>query len=108
MTPITKNRVFYAALFLCMAMLFFVVFFAGRDKTRLKTFRSASGWGYTVSTQGKMVICQPFIPAIEGNKPFATKSDARKAGKIIVNRLREGAEPSLSKVELLKAGIRIF
>jgi hypothetical protein len=88
-------------------MLFFVVFFAGRDKTRLITFRSGSGWGYAVSTHGKVVICQPFIPAIEGNKPFATKSDARKTGKIIVTRLSEGAEPSLSADELIKAGIRI-
>lgn len=107
MTPITNKRAFYAALLLCMAMLFFVVFFAGRDKTRLKTFRSGSGWGYAITTQGVMVICQPFIPAIEGNKPFATKSDARKAGKIVVTRLSEGAEPSLSADELIKAGIRI-
>jgi hypothetical protein len=107
MTPITKKRAFYSALLLCFAMLFFVVFFTGRDKTRLKTFRSGSGWGYAVSTQGKVVICQPFIPAIEGNKPFATKSDAKKAGKIIVTRLSEGAEPSLSADELIKAGIRI-
>jgi hypothetical protein len=54
-----------------------------------------------------VVICQPFIPAIEGNKPFATKSDARKAGKIIVTRLSEGADPSLTADELHKAGIRI-
>jgi hypothetical protein len=108
MTPITKKRAFYSALLLCFAMLFFVVFFTGRDKTRLTTFRSGSGWGYAVSTQGKVVICQPFIPAIEGNKPFATKSDAKKAGKIIVTRLIEGAEPSLSKDELLRAGVRII
>jgi hypothetical protein len=108
MTPITKKRAFYVALLLCMTILVSVVFFAGRDKTRLKTFRSAGGWGYTVSTKGVMVICQPFIPAIEGNKPFVTKSDARKAGKIIATRLSEGAEPSLSKDELLKAGVRIF
>jgi hypothetical protein len=107
MTPITKKRSFYAVLLLCMAALFSVVFFAGRDKTRLETFRSGSGWGYAVSTQGKIVISQPFIPAIEGNKPFATKSDARKAGKIIIIRFREGAEPSLSADELLKAGIRL-
>jgi len=101
----TRKRAFYAAVLMCLAMLFFVVFFECRDKTRLKTFKSGSGWGYIVSTQGKEVICQPFIPAIEGNKPFATRSDARKAGKIVVTRLNEGTEPSLSADELIKAGI---
>ncbi len=90
-----------------MATMFFVVFFTGRDNTRLVTFRSGSGWGYIVSTQGKVVICQPFIPAIEGNKPFATKGDARKVGKMIMKRLSENADPSLTAYELHKAGIRI-
>jgi hypothetical protein len=107
MTPIIKKRSFRAALLICMAALFFVVFFGGRDNTRLETFRSGSGWGYIVSTQGKVVICQPFIPAVEGNKPFATKGDARKAGKMMIKRLSENADPSLTSDELHKAGIRI-
>ena len=95
------------ALLSSLAALLFVVFFTGRDDHGLETFRSESGWGYRVSTHPERVIWQPFIPAIEGNKPFATRKDARRAGKMIIEKLNEGSDPSLTAEELRKAGIRL-
>jgi hypothetical protein len=101
------NKCLPAALLLSATVLAFVVFFTGRDNIRLKTFKSETGWGYTVSVDGKVVICQPFIPAIEGNRPFATRSDARKTGRMMIDRFNHGVDPSLSPDDLHKAGIRI-
>jgi hypothetical protein len=91
-----------------LAALCFFVFFTGRDDTRLTTFRSESGWGYTISTQDrKVVICQPYIPAVEGKRPFVTRKDARRAARIVKARIDTGKDPSVGTDELLKAGVRI-
>lgn len=106
MTLTTKQYI-ATALLSSLAALFFIVFFEGRDDTRLATYRSESGWGYSVSTEDKVVIMQPFIPAIEGRVPFETRRDARRAGEIVRERLIKGDNPSLSPEDLKKAGIGI-
>jgi Domain of unknown function (DUF4907) len=104
---LTTRKYFATALLSSLAALFFIVFFTGRDDSGLNTFRSECGWGYTVSTYDKVVIVQPFIPAIEGRIPFETRGDARRAGEIVLERLIKGDDPSLSREDLQKAGIRI-
>jgi len=101
----TINKYFVLALLSSLAVLFIVVFFTGRDDLRLNTFRSGNGWGYSVSVNDKVIIMQPIIPAVEGKKPFATRKDARKAGKMMIEKMMEGHEPSLSLDELRMAGI---
>ncbi len=103
----TIKRYFAPALLSSLAALFFVVFFTGRDDTGLTTFRSECGWGYSVTALGKVVIWQPYIPAVEGMKPFEKSRDARRAGKIVVERLRNGEDPTLTREDLQKAGIGI-
>lgn len=103
----TIKRYFIPALLISLAVLCFIVFFTGRDDARLKTFKTESGWGYVISTQDKMVIRQPFIPAIEGKKPFETRGDARRAGQIIKHKIEAREDPTVNVEELLKAGVRI-
>lgn len=101
------KRFFIPTLLSSLTALLFVVFFTGRDETRLRTFRSEGGWGYTVTIRERMVIRQPFIPAIEGRKPFDTRNDARKAGKMVMQKISAGEIPSISAEELSEAGIGI-
>lgn len=103
----TIKRYLAPALLTSLAALFFVVFFTGRDDIGLTTFRSECGWGYSVTALGKVVIWQPYIPAVEGMKPFEKSRDAKKAGEIVVERLRNGEDPSLTREDLQKAGIGI-
>jgi hypothetical protein len=103
----TIRKYFIPTLLSSLAALCFFVFFTGRDDIRLKTFRSESGWGYSVYTQKKVVIWQPYIPAVEGKKSFETKRDARRAGKITKGKLATGQDPSINVEELIKAGVRI-
>lgn len=94
-------------LLLFAAALLFVVFFRGRDNLRLSTFRSEFGWGYTISRNERVIVYQPYIPAIEGTKPFLTRSDARRTARIVASRIRKGVPPAIRENDLKKAGINI-
>ncbi|HEY5369354.1 MAG TPA: DUF4907 domain-containing protein, partial [Hanamia sp.] len=39
-------------------------------------FKTDKGWGYSILVDNKLFIRQDIIPAVEGNKGFATKDDA--------------------------------
>lgn len=106
MTQIIK-KCFLSTLLSSLAVLFFVVFFTGRDRDRVRTFRSEGGWGYYVTARDRIVVWQPYIPAIEGKKPFATRNDARKAGKIVQEKINFRKNPSVNIEELTEAGISI-
>lgn len=103
---LTTREYIATALLSSLAALFFIAFFAGRDDSRLETYRSDVGWGYSVSIN-EVVIMQPYIPAVEGRIPFETRRDARRAGEIVLERLIKGDNPSLSLEDLQKAGISI-
>jgi hypothetical protein len=107
MIVITRRYLFLTLLSSLAALVFAVSFMCSRDDTRLRTFRSEGGWGYYVTTKERIVIRQPFIPAVEGRKPFASRHDARKAGKIVLEKITAGKDPSVSADELSEAGIGI-
>lgn len=84
-----------------------VVILAGVAKRNegLKTFKTEDGWGYSISQKGKVIIQQPFIPAIGGRKSFDTRRDAAKTGRMVIKKLQHGQQPTLTIEELRKAGI---
>ncbi len=64
----------------------------------------ANTWGFEIYADGKRLIRQLSIPALPGNRGFATQELARKAGGLMVDKLRQGQmPPSLTKEELQKA-----
>lgn len=71
----------------------------------LKTYQVENGWGYSIALKGKVIINQPFIPAVEGRKPFESKSDAAKTGRMVMKKIRKGEMPTITIEELKKAGI---
>lgn len=73
---------------------------------KVETFKTEIGWGYKVSQKGKTIINQPMIPAINGNRGFATGEEADQAGQLVVEKLEKGQfPPSLSLEELEKLGV---
>ena len=48
------------------------------------------GFGYDIYVNNKLFIHQTTIPAIPGNKGFATKADAEKAAKVVIAKMQNG------------------
>jgi hypothetical protein len=60
------------------------------------------GWEYDIYVDHKLYIKQDRIPAVAGIQGFASKADAEKTAKAVVERIKKGLMPALS-VEDLKA-----
>ena len=48
----------------------------------------------------RYLIYQPFIPALSGRLPFATKVEALAAGRLVCRKLADGQAPALSREEV--------
>ena len=92
MQTIKKNWVY---LLLSFAIIFFVYkkIIQTKEVYKTETFKTNTGWGYTILKDDKVYIHQEIIPAIEGFKSFTTKEEAEKVGKFVVDKMKkkEGA-----------------
>ena len=63
-------------------------------------------YGYDIYKGKKLFIHQPTIPAIPGNNGFATKADAEKVAKLVVEKMKKGeALPTITVDELKHLGV---
>lgn len=53
----------------------------------LKLIETKLGWGYEINSKDKVYIHQENIPAIQGNKGFASKEDAEKVGNFVMEQM---------------------
>jgi hypothetical protein len=61
----------------------------------------ANTYGYDISIKKKLLIHQPSIPGMGGNKGFAKKSDAEKVARLVIKKLQKGMmPPTVEKKEL--------
>lgn len=75
------------------------------NNLQLECFETGDGWGYEIKHKEKQIIYQPIIPAISQRSAFPTKQAAETTGKLVLNKMIHGEMPTLSIVELVKAGI---
>src|SRR5690348_2750662 len=54
------------------------------------------GWGYDILVKDSVFIHQESIPALEGNKPFTSKAQAKEAAMRVISKLKRGQSPSFS------------
>lgn len=66
------------------------------------TFQNADGtWGYDILSAGKVVIHQPNIPAMPGNKGFELETQATELAQLVVRKINAGImPPSVSSEEV--------
>ena len=77
-----------------------------KNQYTFKTFpTSKEGWGYSIMKEGKQVIRQNQIPAVQGNVLFANEADAAKVAKLVVSKLNASEIPTVTISEL--AALRI-
>lgn len=63
---------------------------------KCRVMKVEGGYGYVVLHGGDTLICQPYMPAVRGRRPFSTKKDALNTGRLVCRRLAEGQSPALS------------
>jgi hypothetical protein len=66
----------------------------------VNVIRSHQGWGYNIQKGRRIIIHQPFMPAINGQIAFRTKNSAKKTGIMVVKKLRGNQSPVINKDEL--------
>ena len=72
----------------------------------VKSIQTENGWGYQIFKGKKLLINQPTIPAVQGNKSFSSELDAIKVGELVVNKLLQNQfPPTVSSEELISLGI---
>jgi hypothetical protein len=77
----------------------------GMVSVNASIFKTDKGWGYSIIIDNKQFIRQDIIPAVEGNKGFATKEDATKVAELVLTKIKNKEKPIVKKEELRQLGI---
>ncbi len=76
----------------------------------VETFKNDSvmgGFGYNILVDGKIMVHQPNIPAVMGNRGFASADDAAKTANLVAFKLKNNImPPSVTTTELDSIGIK--
>ena len=64
-------------------------------------FDQEIGWGYDFYDDGKLIVHQSHIPAIQGNYGFQTKGKAEKTAEYLLKKLNDGIFPPMISVDEL-------
>lgn len=67
---------------------------------QLQTFETKGGWGYNIVLNEKVIVSQPIIPAIDTVMPFPNKKSAEKIGQIVLEKIKNKENFSVSKQEI--------
>jgi hypothetical protein len=59
-------------------------------------------YGYDILKNNRVLIHQPHIPAVSGNKGFATKKDAAKVAELVIQKLNKNIMPPPVTLQELK------
>ena len=101
MMRMTNRKIYTGLALLLMLMVSLTIFTSNRHGYYVNVFKSEGGWGYDILYNNKTIIHQPFIPAIDGQKPFSTKLLAEKTSHLVINKLRNNKSPRLSVGEVV-------
>jgi hypothetical protein len=71
-----------------------------KRKVEIKTFLNADkSWGYKILVDGKLYINQTHIPAVPGNKGFASESDAKKCAGVMKKKIEKNIMPPTVEIK---------
>lgn len=106
MRMITKHNaiVLGAAIIISALILFFFRIEKNSHKSpeqvSYKIFFDSTGWGYDITSNGKIFIHQIYVPTLPFEKGFAKKEYADKAARLVTEKLKENKSPTLTQQEL--------
>ena len=67
-----------------------------------RVFKVVNGWGYDILVNDSIYIHQESIPAIQAQQAFAKKDQAQKTAQLIIEKLKHGQHPTLTKFDVEK------
>ncbi len=79
---------------------------AKKETFKVDSFKTKTGWGYTISDRNKILIKQSIIPVISDIKSFSTEEDALNTAKLVVSKLDQNKPPTLTKNDLILLKIK--
>ncbi|MEL1253299.1 DUF4907 domain-containing protein [Flavobacterium sp. DGU38] len=90
-------------------ILFFILLMACSKKETLEaeSIKTASGWGYTISYNDKILIKQTIIPVISEVKSFSSEEDALKVADLVIKKISRNTSPSVTKNDLILLKIKM-
>jgi hypothetical protein len=68
----------------------------------ITTLQSASGWGYQIRQNGKLLLDQPNIPGRPGNTGFQSQADAQRVAELVKTKLQAKVFPPTVSEDDLK------
>ncbi len=80
---------------------------ARHETFKSESFKTTSGWGYTVAFKNKIIIRQSIIPVINDTKSFSTEADALKVANLVVEKLNQKISPRVTKNDLILLKIKL-
>jgi hypothetical protein len=98
----TNKNIYIGLAFLLMLMASVICTTRRSQEYYVNVFASEGGWGYDILCNHKMIIHQPYIPAIDGQKPFHDKNTARETGRLVIRKLRSNKSPRIGIEEINK------
>jgi hypothetical protein len=72
-----------------------------KDKFTIKTYTVEKDWGYDILKNGKVLIHQPNIPAVAGNRGFRSKEDAEKVALLMKKKIEKNIMPPTIEIREL-------
>jgi PBP1b-binding outer membrane lipoprotein LpoB len=76
----------------------------------IKTFPNdtpLNGFGYDIFIDNKLMVHQPNIPAVAGNRGFASQEEANKIGSFVAHKIKNNImPPSVTVQELDSLGVK--
>ncbi|WP_369014415.1 DUF4907 domain-containing protein [Flavobacterium anhuiense] len=97
---IQKNLMVFTVLLLFAAC-------AKKEALTATSFKTNSGWGYSIAYKEKVLIKQSIIPVISDTKSFETESDALKVAELVKQKLKQNLSPTVTKNELILLKIKL-
>lgn len=68
----------------------------------------ANRYGYQILKGGRIIILQPYVPAVREKSYFSSPEDAIRVGRFVVKRMEDGKDFTITIDDLQQLGVRFF
>lgn len=105
----TKTKFFWSKIQKNLLFIFFalqLVACSKQETFKTETFKTTSGWGYSIAYKSKIIIKQSIIPVLSDVKSFSSEDDAKKVAHLVVEKLDQNLSPTVTKNDLILLKIK--